>query len=262
MNVSGHRTSELQERSLSMTIRILSLSVLLAGVSMAQPVKVPVIVELFTSEGCSSCPPADSVLARLDREQPVAGVEIIPLAEHVDYWDHLGWKDRFSSPLFTARQQEYGQALHLQTVYTPQIVVNGTVEVLGSDGPAASKAISGVANYPHASVSMKLAGNDMVAFEVNQLPVGTRAADLFLAVTESGMESSVQQGENAGRHLRHPPVVRTLTSLGQLNTRNGAYSATAKLMLNPAWNRANLRLVLFVEDHSNRHILGAATLKP
>jgi hypothetical protein len=86
---------------------------------------------------------------------------------------------------------------------------------------------------------------------------------MFLAVTESSIESSVQQGENAGRRLRHAPVVRTLTSLGQLDTRkNGAYSATARLMLNPAWNRANLRLVLFVDDHATRRILGAATLRP
>jgi hypothetical protein len=110
---------------------------------------------------------------------------------------------------------------------------------------------------------MKLAANDFVGFEVRQLPPGTKTADLFLAVTESNIETAVPQGENAGRRLRHAPVVRTITSLGQLDTRkNGAYTATARLMLNPAWNRANLKLVLFVEDHASRHILGAATLKP
>jgi hypothetical protein len=249
-----------------MTISTFVLSVLAAGTVLAQaptPIRVPVIVELFTSEGCSSCPPADNVLARLERDQPVSGVEIIGLGEHVDYWDHLGWKDRFSSPLFTARQQDYGQALHLQNVYTPQIVVNGTTEALGSDETAAKGAISSFAREPRAAVSMRLAGTDMVAFEVRRLPLATRTADLFLAVTESSIESAVQQGENAGRRLRHAPVVRTLTSLGQLDTRkNGAYSATARLMLNPAWNRANLRLVLFVDDHATRRILGAATLKP
>jgi hypothetical protein len=226
--------------------------------------RVPVIVELFTSEGCSSCPPADNVLALLERLQPVAGIEVIALGEHVDYWDHLGWKDRFSSPLFTARQQDYGEALHLQSVYTPQIVINGAAEALGSDPEAARSAIERFGRVPiRAAVSMKLAGADMVAFEVRQLPVPTKTADMFLAVTESGIETAVQQGENAGRRLRHAPVVRTLTTLGQLDTRkNGAYSATARLMLNPAWNRANLRLVLFVEDHTSRRILGAATLKP
>jgi hypothetical protein len=251
-----------------MTTSIFVLSAVAASALLAQPPapaapRVPVIVELFTSEGCSSCPPADNVLSRLERDQPVSGVEIIALGEHVDYWDHLGWKDRYSSPLFTARQQDYGQALHLQNVYTPEIVVNGTIEALGSDETAAKGAISSFAREPRANVSMRLAGTDMVAFEVRHLPPATRTADLFLAVTESSIESSVQQGENAGRRLRHAPVVRTLTSLGQLDTRkNGAYSATARLMLNPAWNRANLRLVLFVDDHATRRILGAATLRP
>ena len=250
-----------------MTTSVFVFGALLGSVLAAQPpapqARVPVIVELFTSEGCSSCPPADNVISRLERFEPVPGVDVIVLGEHVDYWDHLGWKDRFSSPLFTARQQDYGEALHLQTVYTPQIVVNGTTEVLGSDEKAVVQAIGLVARAPRAAVSMKFNGADMVAFEVRQLPPPTKTADLFLAVTEGNIETSVQQGENAGRRLHHAPVVRTLTSLGQLDTRkNGAYNATARLMLNPAWNRANLRLVLFVEDHATRRILGAASFKP
>jgi hypothetical protein len=263
MRIPWHTSSELLERSI-MNSSVLMLGLVAASALWAQPpVKVPVVVELFTSESCSSCPPADNVLSRLERDQPIAGVEVIALGEHVDYWDNLGWKDRFSSPLFTARQQDYGEALHLQSVYTPQIVVNGTTEALGSDENAAAHAIGSFARTPRAAVSMRMTGIDLVGFEVRQLPPATRIADLFLAVTESNIESAVQQGENAGRRLRHAPVVRTLTSLGQLDTRkSGAYSATARLMLNPSWNRANLRLVLFVEDHNNRHILGAATLKP
>src|ERR1700744_5694418 len=88
--------------------------------------KAPVIVELFTSEGCSSCPPADVLLAKLPKA--FGDVEIIPLSEHVDYWNHLGWKDRFSAPLFTERQQDYGRTFHMESVYTPEIVVNGQFE--------------------------------------------------------------------------------------------------------------------------------------
>ena len=102
-----------------------------------------------------------------------------------------------------------------------------------------------------------------LVFGVRHLPPGTTTADLLLAITESNIENPVQKGENAGRRLRHAPVVRTLTKLGQLDAgKNGAYTATAKLMLNPDWNRSNLKLVLFVSDRNTRRILGAATLKP
>jgi hypothetical protein len=238
------------------------LAILAAGALAAQS-RVPVIVELFTSEGCSSCPPADNVLSKLEHDQPLDGVEVIALGEHVDYWDQLGWKDRFSSPLFTARQQDYGQAFHLQSVYTPQIVVNGQAETLGSDGPAASQAIRAASRGPRAVVSMSVTPDNYLSFEVRHLPPGTASADLLLAVTESSIENAVQKGENAGRRLRHAPVVRTLTKLGQLDTaKNGAYTATARLMLNPEWNRANLKLVLFVSDRRTHRIVGAATLKP
>jgi hypothetical protein len=238
------------------------LCVLAAGALTAQS-RVPVIVELFTSEGCSSCPPADNVLSRLEHDQPLDGVEVIALGEHVDYWDQLGWKDRFSSPLFTARQQDYGQAFHLQSVYTPQIVVNGQAETLGSDGPAASQAIRAASRGPRASVSMSVTPNNYLSFEVRHLPLGTTTADLLLAITESNIENAVQKGENAGRRLRHAPVVRTLTKLGQLDAaKNGAYTATARLILNPDWSRANLKLVLFVADRRTHRIVGAATLKP
>src|ERR1700747_407625 len=96
------------------TFAALILPAILAGAASAQS-RTPVVVELFTSEGCSSCPPADGVLARLARETAAGRVEVIALSEHVDYWNNLGWRDRFSSPLFTSRQQDYGQALHLQT---------------------------------------------------------------------------------------------------------------------------------------------------
>src|SRR5882724_3286240 len=156
-----------------MKYSLLALSLLAAGTLPGQS-RVPVIVELFTSEGCSSCPPADNVLSRMEREQPVEGVEIIALGEHVDYWDQLGWKDRFSSPLFTARQQEYGQIFHLESVYTPQLVVNGQAQVLGSDGNAAGKAVRAAANSPRALVTLNFTGSNLLAFDVRQLPQGTR----------------------------------------------------------------------------------------
>jgi len=244
-----------------------------SGVARAQtPV---VVVELFTSEGCSSCPPADQLLSRLEtprygnaaRAKQVVmvspGVEVITLGEHVDYWDELGWKDRFSSPLFSARQQDYGKAFHLESVYTPQIVVNGQKEVLGSDARAVQEAIRDAAGKPLAQVAISMASPQTVTFSVSKLPAGSHEADILLAVTESGLVTPVFGGENNGRQLRHTAVVRSISRLGLADPkRPGEYSAVAQLNLRPDWNRANLKLVLFVQDRVTRHILGAASVKP
>jgi hypothetical protein len=245
---------------------------LIAAVSPAQTV----VVELFTSEGCSSCPPADQVLSRLEsprnpavvrgKQAPISvqpGVEVIALGEHVDYWDQLGWKDRFSSPLFSARQQDYGRAFHLESVYTPQMVVNGQTEILGSDSRAVQYAIAKAAKEPQAQVAIAMTSADTVSFSVSKLPSGSHEADVLLGVAEGGLVTSVYGGENGGRQLRHAAVVRSLTSLGRLDPkRPGEYSAVAQLNLRPDWNRANLKLVLFVQDRVTRRILGAASVKP
>jgi hypothetical protein len=245
---------------------------LLAAVAPAQTV----VVELFTSEACSSCPPADQLLLRLGAassgtilrgpQQPIPappGVEVIALGEHVDYWDDLAWKDRFSSPLFSARQQDYGKAFHLESVYTPQIVVNGQKEMLGSDSRAVRDAILKAAKEAHAEVSISMASPQTISFSVSKLPPGSHEADILLGVTEDGLNTPVHGGENNGHRLFHSAVVRSITNVGRLDPkRPGEYSATAQLNLRPDWIRANLRLVLFVQDRTNRHIVGAASVKP
>ncbi|HEY7339208.1 MAG TPA: DUF1223 domain-containing protein [Bryobacteraceae bacterium] len=239
----------------------LAVPAVLAGVAAAQT-RTPVLVELFTSEACSSCPPADAVLTRLEREQPVGGVEVIGLGEHVDYWNETGWRDRFSSPLFTSRQQDYGQALRLANVYTPQMVINGRTEVVGSDETAVRKAIRAAAQGPAAMVALRVMGFDNASFQVRRLPEGVRTADILLAITESGVDSVVLGGENNGHRLHHSDVVRSLHSLGKLDTKkDGAYTAEARLNLRPDWKRENLKLVLFVQDRTTRRILGAAAAR-
>src|SRR3954447_9590564 len=106
-----------------------------------------ILVELFTSEGCSSCPPADATLARLHEKQPVPGVQLLVLSEHVDYWNNLGWRDPFSDEQFTARQARYGDR-----IYTPQAMVDGRIDVLGSDEAGIARAAAGAASEPHGSV--------------------------------------------------------------------------------------------------------------
>jgi hypothetical protein len=212
---------------------------------------------LFTSEGCSSCPPADIVLSRLERDG------VIVLGEHVDYWDGQGWQDRFSSPLFTSRQQDYGNAMHTGNVYTPQMVVDGQKEVLGTDVRAVQLAIVDAARRPRAPVGLRMAGEQVIEIQVGKLPYGSHKADVLLAVTETGLESSVSAGENNGRSLRHAAVVRTMSRIAEVDPQKpGEYVAQARLNLKPEWVRANLKLVLLVQDRENRHILGAASLKP
>jgi hypothetical protein len=199
----------------------------------------------------------------LEQNQPYPGVEVVALGEHVDYWNDLGWKDRFSSPLFSARQQDYGRTLRLENVYTPQMVVNGQAQFNGSDQSRASAEIQKAAQGAKAELAMYLASDDVIHLNVEHLPPGVRDADMYLAITETALSTDVPRGENTGRRLRHTGVVRSLTTLGHIDAKKSSgYSADARINLKPEWRRENLKLVLFVQDRASRKIVGAATLHP
>jgi len=223
----------------------------------------PVVVELFTSEGCSSCPAADALLQRLLDTQPVPDVQIIALGHHVDYWDQLGWRDRFSSGASTNRQQRYAQIFNIDSVYTPEMVVDGREEFVGSDARAAQRAIAQAAAAPHADVSLAAepaaGGHVAVAVKVAGVPKlsGRDHADVVLAVTESGLRSDVRGGENRGRQLAHAPVVRQLTTIGE--ARSDAALRT-DVAVPAAWQRDRVTIVAFVQERFGRHVLGAAAL--
>jgi hypothetical protein len=229
----------------------------------------PVVVELFTSEGCSSCPPADRLLARLDQTQPVADAHIIALEQHVDYWNSDGWTDPFSSALFTQRQSDYVRALHADTAYTPQMVVDGATEFVGSDERHALAAIAKASRTSRAAVALQRgddskSGPDWEPLSVRVDPIaGWNAndfADVVLAITEDGLSSNVTRGENAGAQLSHRAVVREMRILGSVKS-DGSFSAEPDEKLATNWKRENLRVVVFVQERASRHILGGAEIR-
>lgn len=229
---------------------------------------VAVVVELFTSEGCSDCPPADRLLYRLEQMQPVPDAKIIPLEQHVDYWDHEGWRDPFSSSQFTLRQRDYVYAFNLPAAYTPQMVVDGSAEFVGNDAHRAIAAITQAAQTPKASLQIEqLAGAApdprTVSLRVSSAVFNgwnaKHGADVLLAITEDDLPSSVTAGENAGVHMDHRAVVRELRVLGRVDT-SGGFSATSELKLAANWRRKNLHVVGFMQEHRSRRILGAAEI--
>jgi hypothetical protein len=225
------------------------------------PARVPVLLELFTSEGCSSCPPADRLLQLYDENQPVANANLIVLSEHVDYWDRLGWKDRFSSPLFTARQQDYADRYSREGVYTPQLVVDGKFALVGNDSREANAAIQKAAREP--KVALALSNIARVGKQVRvriDVPVAAnakrRSALLYLVIADNRAESHVARGENAGRSLAHVAVARVFKEAGTIDLR-GASSKEVVLTVPAGAGEEGLRLIAFLEDPRSGQILGA-----
>lgn len=223
--------------------------------------KTPVVVELFTSEGCSSCPPADRALSFLEKEQPVGGAEIIALALHVDYWNRLGWTDEFASPLFSQRQEIYARRFRLGSVYTPQMVVDGGAEFNGSNTGKATKTILEASKQPKASVELSPEENGSLKIKISEIPAAAAAATVFLAIAENNLSSEVKRGENSGQTLSHPAVVRELRSLGALEPQKKLFEAETPLSLPPAWKKENLKAVVFVQENQSRKIIGAGQVR-
>jgi len=229
----------------------------------------PVVVELFTSEGCSSCPPADTLLRKMDEAHSVGNVEVIALEEHVDYWDDLGWQDPYSSHEWTVRQQRYADKFRQGSVYTPQMVVDGRAEFVGSRESQAIRTIEEMAGKEKAEVTVTEAktsdGKDRVSVRVGKLPAGTGgdSPEVWLAITETGLHTAVTRGENAGEDLHHAAVVRTLRKLGTADAKNqeNSFAGGADISLDKGWQRGNLRAVVFVQEKKSQQIVGAAEAK-
>lgn len=218
--------------------------------------RTPVLVELFTSEGCNDCPPANDVLTELSKRQTVPGAYIVALGEHVDYFNRP-WVDRFSSTRFTARQQTYAQQFRLDEVYTPEMIVDGRTEFVGSDAGKAASAVAAAADRPHATVDVSIqpgVETGEVVAHVHASGVSGGQPYLFIAVTEDNLVSHVGSGENAGATLHHSGVVRTLQRLAEVN--GGSVDDNLPVKIERGWNRSNLHIVAFVQDIADGAILG------
>ena len=213
------------------------------------------VVELFTSEGCSSCPPADKLIARIENED--AQKQVYILSYHVDYWNQLGWKDRFSEAAYSSRQRQYASWLHLNTVYTPQIVVNGKREFVGSNESALNAAIE---EGLHDSSQIKLnivaksdGGKLKVQYETDDAAKGK---NLVLALIQKSAETKVKAGENDGIILTHVQIVRKL-AVESIKEKNGSVFIE---MQNEGENNA-WELIGFVQEKKSGRILSAAKTK-
>jgi hypothetical protein len=219
-----------------------------------------VLVELFTSEGCSSCPPADALLAQMDGKLSPTGQTVIALSEHVTYWNHDGWVDPFSQEIFTDRQSGYKDRFKLDDVYTPQMVINGDQQVSGGNGPAILKALAAEAATPKASVKIVSVAAEGKFLKVTLAVTGElprQGADIVAGVAENKTSSNVSRGENSGRTLTHVAVVRTLAKVG---TVKAATTMTVKVPLGNGPVGAARHLVVFAQTAGQGKVLSVVTM--
>ena len=224
----------------------------------------PVLVELFTSEGCSSCPPADAMLTKLDGEQPIAGAQLIVLGEHVDYWDHDGWKDAYSSHAFTERQEDYARRFRLSEPFTPQMVVDGAAQMNGSNGALVARAVEdarGRAKVPVriSSMTAENAKTLRVHVEVEAMPADFKArkAEIFVAVALNRAESHVSGGENKGRDIRHVAVAESIEKVGTVE-KGKSFDREVAVKVKSTGDLGNLRVIAFVQEADAGAVVGAS----
>jgi hypothetical protein len=238
------------------TLAVVSLLAALTSISASQP-RVPVLVELFTSEGCSSCPPADSLLRDLLATQPVPGALIVGLSEHVDYWNHLGWTDPFSNRTFSERQSAYAESSRSDDVYTPQMVVDGRSSFVGSDRARALKEIALAAARRKSQIDLRWTDNGEL--EVQIAPAGVKAnTPIWLSIAEDGLVVKVPRGENSDRTLTHDAVTRRLTRVGRAD-KSGAFRQLVPVQLPEQWRPNATRVIVFAQEPGGP-ILALATI--
>ncbi len=222
--------------------------------------KTPVLVELFTSEGCSSCPPADAWVQKLDATQPVPDAQLIVLSEHVDYFDEAGWTDPYSSAQLSDRQGAYVRSLRLSAVYTPQIILDGYDEVHPYEEQRARQELQKMAAAAVMPVRLDHVADDGGGLTAHIEAGGgapTEGGDVFLAVAINKTVSDVLAGENDGKTLTNIAVVKQLVKVGKVE-KGKPFDLTFYLKLWPYADPANMRVVAFVQEPRQGRVLGAA----
>lgn len=224
-----------------------------------------VVVELFTSEGCSSCPPADSLLKELTEQQQINGLQVVALEEHVDYWNHLGWRDPYSAAEYSERQNDYSHVFGTDGVYTPQMIVDGQHGFVGSRRLTAREAIQNAAREPKVEIELLAIpsappGKPSFEVQIKSLNGISPRGDLelWLVVTEKGLQTDVKAGENSGETLKHAAIVRSLQKIDTMREPAG-YSRQFQAAVDPNWKKENLAVVVLLTEKQSRRIIGAAT---
>jgi hypothetical protein len=218
-----------------------------------------VVLELFTSQGCSSCPSADDVLMDMGKDPAYQG-KILPLSFHVDYWNYLGWKDPFSSPLWSQRQQAYGKAFQSNRIYTPQLVIAGREHVVGSRRGKVLSATQAASQRQATGDASAQVTWDEGALKVDvsaSLRPGASDAEVWVVVFERGLGNKVTRGENTGRTLHHHNVVRKMRKAFALKA-GASDKKTVTLQAEPGWKQDKVGVAVLVQDPSNMAILAAA----
>jgi hypothetical protein len=224
----------------------------------APDTRVPILVELFTSEGCSDCPPADKLLAQLDSTQPVPGARAIVLEEHVTYWDRQGWRDPFSLDEVTDRQQQYQFRFQLPDVFTPQMVVDGATQFVGNNPNALGKALTAAAATPKQPLTIDNARwqNGAAEFTVHSpTPSGSK---LVAVLAADAAHTDVLHGENAGRTLQHVAILRVIKEFKPDEVNGHPIHLSGGSLAHGSEANGPVRLIVFLVDHKTGHVLAVA----
>ncbi len=264
----GGRRASFASRNGGWPVAVAVLVMMAGGLCAAQaanpnPGRTPIVIELFTSEGCSSCPPVDNWAAWIDSSQPVPGAEVIILSEHVDYWNSDGWKDPFSSARYSERQREYVSALGLSGVYTPQMVVDGNDEMSLQNAARVKETLNREARAEMLPVRIESATvtpgqPGVVVGRIEADATGRKhGGDVYVAVAMRRTLTDVLAGENDGKKLTNVGVVRELVKVGKLD-KGRTFDEPFKIALWPGADAGNVRVVAFVQEPGMGKVVGAA----